>query len=65
MEIMKLNVEKVRKEMQRQGLTYQRLADMAGLKSRQMAYYYIKSASHKGAEPFAKAFDIEAKDLIR
>ena len=62
---MKLNVEKVKKEMERQKLTYQALADMAGLPSRQMAHYYVKTESIKGAEPFAKAFLLEPKDLIK
>ena len=61
---MELNVEKIKKEMRRLELTYQRLADLAGI-SKQMAHYYIKSGSHKGAEPFAKAFDVQPKDLIK
>ena len=61
---MQLNIEKIVKEMKRLNLTYQKLGDMAGI-SKQMAHYYVKSGSHKGAEPFAKAFDVDPKDLIK
>ena len=61
---MELNIEKIKREMERLKLTYQKLADMAGI-SKQMAHYYIKSKSLKGAEPFARAFDVDPKDLMK
>jgi len=45
-------------------MTLQQIADISGIKHRQQIDYYLRTASIKGAEIFAKAFDVEPKDLI-
>lgn len=62
---MELNIKKIESEMKRLNLNHQQLANLSGLKSRQMVRYYLKTKNLRGAEPFAKAFGIEPKDLIR
>jgi len=61
---MKLNSKKVKREMERLGLTYQEVADKAKLNSRQIVFYYLKAQSFKSAEMFAKILNYDPKDLI-
>lgn len=61
---LKLDVKKIKKIKESLGLSYQDIADMAGLKSRQHIYDYVKRASAAGAPVFAKAFKMKPKDLI-
>ena len=62
---MELNTTKILREMKRLGLTYEEIAKKAGLKSRQSAFYLLKSKSIHGAGPFAKALDVDPKDLLK
>ena len=61
---MKLNVEKIKKELDRMGWSQAKLANELGT-SQQLVNYWMNSASLKGAEPIAKIFNIDPKDLIR
>ena len=63
--MMKLNVKKIKVELKRLGWSYERLAKESGLKSKQSAYYYLKSKSIYGADKFGKALGINPRDLIR
>ena len=61
---MKLDIKKVKKLKKAYDLTWQDIADAAGLKSRQAIYDYIRTGSPNGARYFAKAFGVKPKDLI-
>ena len=61
---MKLNVRKVRKEMDRLGWTLEDLAKASKLKSRQSAFHHLSKKTIRGAELFGKAMDIDPKDLL-
>lgn len=62
---MKLNVKKIKREMARLGWTMETLAQKCGLKNRQAVWYYFNSESIRGADKFAKALDVDPKDLIK
>ena len=62
---MELNTEKIKKEFDRLGWTYEKAAEKTGLNSRQAVHYYMDSKSIRGAEIFAKALDIDPKDLLK
>ena len=62
---MKLNITKINKELKRRGWKNLDLARAAGVKSRQLIEYYLRTGTIKGAEPIAKAFGIDPKDLIK
>ena len=62
--IMKLKTDKIKRLMERDRLTYEKVAERGGLKSRQMVAYYLRSGSVRGAEAFGKALDMEPKDLV-
>jgi len=61
---MKLNVDKIKKELKRIGWSYQRLAEESGIRTKQAVFYYFKSESIRGAEKFGKALQIDPKDLL-
>jgi hypothetical protein len=61
---MELNIEKIDAELKRIGKKRLWLADQCKV-DHQLVYYWLKSKSLKGAEPIAKVFNIEPKDLIR
>ena len=61
---MKLNVKKIKQLKKKSGLTYQDIAKLGGLKSRQHVYDYILNARLSGADFFGKIFKIPPKDLI-
>ncbi|MGM0377545.1 MAG: helix-turn-helix domain-containing protein [Bacteroidota bacterium] len=64
---MKLNTEKIKKEMNRLGWTQTYLANKMGVK-RQYVQYMLKSGTNptiKTIKRFAEALDIEPKDLIQ
>ncbi len=61
---MKLNTDKIFKELDRLGQTQSWLAEKAGI-SRQLLNYLLKKQSLKGAEKIGGALDIEPRDLIR
>jgi len=61
---MELNIEKIKNELRRLGWSYDDLARAAGLNSRQLVHYYMRSKSIGGAEIFGKVFGIDPKDLI-
>lgn len=61
---MKLNTDKIHKELKRLDKSQSWLAEKAGM-SRQLLNYLLKSQSFKGAEKIGKALDIEPRDLIK
>jgi lambda repressor-like predicted transcriptional regulator len=61
---MELNVEKIKREMRRMGWSYGDVAREAGIKSRQLVHYYLRTKSIAGAEPISRAFKMDPKDLI-
>jgi plasmid maintenance system antidote protein VapI len=61
---MKLNTEKIRKELERIGETQVWLAEQLGV-TRQRVNQILSAASLKNAERIGKVFGIEPKDLIR
>ena len=60
---MELNVEKIESELNRIGKSKYWLSKEINT-STQLVLYWIKAKSVKGAEPIAKVFNIDAKDLI-
>lgn len=62
---MKLNVKKIRQLKKAKGLTWHDIARLGGANSRQAVFHFIKHESISGAELFAKAFKVNAKDLIK
>ena len=61
---MKLKVNKIKRELRRLEWSYDRLAKEAGLKSRQIVFYYLKTGCISGVAKIAKALDVDARDLI-
>jgi hypothetical protein len=61
---MELNIEKINNELNRIGKTKYWLAKKIGT-STQLVLYWFSSKSLRGAEPIAKVFGIEPKDLIK
>ena len=61
---MELNVEKIRSELIRIGKTRYWLSKQIGT-STQLVLYWLNAKSIRGAEPIAKVFGIEPKDLIK
>ena len=61
---MELDTEKIKQLLKQKGLTYQNVAERAGLKCRQNINYYLASKSLKGAEVFARVLNVNPKDLI-
>ena len=62
---MELNSEKIIKEANRLGWSMSELARRSGMKSRQLAHYLLDKKSIKGAERFARALDLDPKDLLK
>jgi hypothetical protein len=63
MEKLQLRTDKIKQEMQRQGLTEKALGDIIG-RSQQIVNYWLSSGSVVGAKILAKALGYEAKDII-
>ena len=61
---MELNIEKIDTELKRIGKKRLWLADECGV-DHQLVYYWLKNKSLRGAEPIAKVFKINPKDLIK
>ena len=61
---MKLNTEKIRKELERIGETQVWLAKQLGV-TRQRVNQILSSGSLKNAERIGMVFNIEPKDLIK
>jgi len=61
---MELNVKKIMSELSRIGKTRYWLSKKTG-RSTQLVLYWLNSKSIRGAEPIAKVFGIDPKDLIR
>ena len=61
---MKLNVEKIISELERMDRSQAWLAKQIGT-SQQLVNYWLATASLRGAEPIAKVFHLEPKDLIK
>jgi len=62
---MKLNVKKIRQLKKAKGLTWNEIARLAGLNSRQAIFHFVRYERISGAELFAKVFKINPKDLIK
>ena len=62
--IMKLNAEKINLQRQKQNLTWEQVAKLGGLSSRQQAHRKWKNKNVKSAEFFAKVLGVDAKELI-
>ena len=60
---MKLNIEKIELELGRIDKSYYWLAKEMG-RSIQAVMYWIHNKSLSGAEPIAKVFGIDPKDLV-
>jgi hypothetical protein len=60
---LKLNVEKIEKELERLGKSKYWLAKQAK-RSPQIVLYWLDTASLRGAEPIAQVFNIDPKDLV-
>jgi len=61
---MKLNRKKIEGELKRIGKSKYWLAKQMKI-SPQLVLYWIRTGSLKGAEPIAKVFDVDPKDLIK
>jgi len=61
---LKLNTEKIMRELSRMGQTQVWLAKKTGM-SRQLLHHLLKVKSLKGAVKIGKALDIEPRDLIK
>ena len=64
---MKLNIEKIKKEMDRLNWTQTRLANEMGVK-RQYVQYMLKSGKNptiKTIDRFAAALDVSPRDLVQ
>ena len=66
---MELNIEKINKEIKRQRLSYSVIAEKINT-TRQWVYWKLNNSQSGGTtfrtvEKFAKALDIEPKDLIK
>ena len=61
---MKLNTDKIFKELDRLEQTQTWLAEKAGM-SKQLLNYLLKQKSLAGAEKIGRALDIEPRDLIK
>ena len=62
---MELNVDKIIQIKRTIGLTWQEIAKIGGLKSRQHALSKCNKRSLRSAEFFAKIFHMDPKDLIK
>ena len=63
---MKINTEKIQKEMRRVGITLEQLSMAIGSKDRQVAWYLIHHAKKmESIERIATALDMDAKDLLK
>jgi transcriptional regulator with XRE-family HTH domain len=65
---MQLNIPKIEKELKRQNLSFSDLAQRLGT-TRQWVYWKLNNGqsgtTFRTVEKFAKALDIEPKDLIK
>ena len=61
---MELNIDKIKQEMERLGITRADLAKEWNI-SRQAVAYYFKDKPIKAAVKFGKFFNITPKDLIK
>ena len=61
---MKLNTEKIYKELNRLNRTIYWLAQEIGT-SKQLVSYWLQKESLSGADRIAKVFDMDPKDLIK
>jgi transcriptional regulator with XRE-family HTH domain len=64
MEKLELRIDKVKQEMERQGLTEKALAIKIGT-SQQLVNYWLTSGSVVGVKRLAIALGYDAKDLIK
>ena len=64
MPLFRLNHDRVRKEMIRNNLTYQELANRLMFKNRQTAYYIATKGGVNYAGKLAKVFRCDPRDLI-
>ena len=62
--MMKLNIEKINRELERIGKNRHWLAKQIGIMP-QLIYYWFRAESVRGAEPIAKVLMMEPKDLIK
>jgi nitrogen regulatory protein PII len=62
---MELNVDKIKREMERLGITFIDVAKANGFGSRQHAHYYLHPKKLKAAEYFAKVLRVDPKDLLK
>ncbi len=61
---LKLNIDKIKQEMDRLGLTQSDVARMLGM-SRQAVFYDFKIKPISAAEKYGKLFNLPPKDLIK
>lgn len=64
---MQLDTDRIRYEMDRQGLTIQSLADRMGIR-RHGVYYYLKDRHNlkmESVRKLAKALEVTPKDLLK
>jgi len=62
---MELDTKKIKRMLKEKNLTYLDVANIVGLKNKQIIFYYLKSKSLRGAEVFAKVLEANPKDLIK
>jgi len=61
----KLNSQKVKRLKAQLGFTWDDMARLTGLKSRQAVYHYIYKERANGAKIFAKLFGVKTSTLIK
>jgi len=66
MKTLRLNTEKLRLEMDRQGLTYQALGDLLHMERQAIGYYFAnpKRLTLKTINKLAGALKLDPKDLL-
>ena len=66
MKKLKLYVKKLKAEMKRQGLTYQILGDMMGIRRQTVGYYiaHPNDLTLKTISKIARAINLDPKDLL-
>jgi len=62
---MELNVDKIKKEMKRLDWSFEDLARECKLNSRQHAHFLLNPKKLRAADIFAKALNLDPKDLIK
>jgi hypothetical protein len=64
MPLFSLNHDRIKKKMRSNDMTFQQLAKLLSLKSRQMAHYIATKGGVNYAEALAKVFRCDPRDLI-